>query len=246
MTLPSSSSEPATTPPSGPDYCPRCGAAYEPYQEYCLDCGERLPVNRGVVGVLASGWQRRFAWYPGDWIWAALLFGLLAALAAALAIVFGGNAKSTGVIAATQNTVTLGPGTTTAPTASVSTATGTLPKPPEPTTSKTNLKPPGKPTVPATSGGVLTWPSGTSGYTVVLESIPTGRPRAVAEQRAKQARSGGLPKVGVLTSANFSSLHPGYYVVFSGIYSSAATASAALGFAHSHGFPDAYQARVTR
>ena len=51
------------------DYCPRCGVAYEPLQEYCLECGERLPTNRGVVGVLASSWQRRFAWYPGDWIW---------------------------------------------------------------------------------------------------------------------------------------------------------------------------------
>lgn len=246
MTLPSSA-EQSSPPRAGPDYCPRCGAAYEPHQEYCLDCGERLPVNRGVVGVLASGWQRRLAWYPGDWIWAALLFGLLAALAAALAIVFGGNSKSTGVIAATQNTVTLGPGTTTAPTASASTATGTLPTPPEPSTSKSNS--PGKPTrpsVPATLGGVLAWPAGTSGYTVVLESIPTRTSRSVAEQRAKTARADGLPKVGVLASANFSSLHPGYYVVFSGIYNSAAAASSALVFAHAHGFPDAYQVRVTR
>src|ERR1700693_373921 len=54
--------------PADPDYCPRCGVAYEPLQEYCLECGERLPTNRGVVGVLASSWQRHFAWYPGDWI----------------------------------------------------------------------------------------------------------------------------------------------------------------------------------
>jgi hypothetical protein len=36
------------------DYCPRCGVAYAPLQEYCLECGERLPTNRGVVGVLVS------------------------------------------------------------------------------------------------------------------------------------------------------------------------------------------------
>jgi hypothetical protein len=242
MTLPTSD-ERTAAPDEGPDYCPRCGAAYEPYQEYCLDCGERLPVNRGVVGVLASGWQRRFRWYPGDWIWAALLFGLLAALAAALAIVFGGNSKSTGVIPATQNTVTLGPGTTSTP--SLTTATGTLPKPPEPptTSAHTTPKPPKPPTRP---GAILAWPAGTSGYTVVLESIPTRTPRSFAEQRAKTAKSDGVPRVGVLNSANFSSLHPGYYVVFSGIYNSAASASAALAYAHSHGFPDAYQARVTR
>src|SRR6185437_3561158 len=62
---------------SGPEphnYCPKCGVAYEPLQEYCLECGTRLPTNTGVVGVLASKWQRHFAWYPGDWIWPVLLF----------------------------------------------------------------------------------------------------------------------------------------------------------------------------
>ena len=40
-------------PPEHPrDFCPRCGVAYEPLQEYCLECGARLPTNRGVVGVL--------------------------------------------------------------------------------------------------------------------------------------------------------------------------------------------------
>jgi hypothetical protein len=239
--------EPATPPATGADYCPRCGAAYEPYQEYCLECGERLPVNRGVVGVLAAGWQRRLTWYPGDWIWPALLFGLLAALAAALAIVYGGRSTSTAAIPATQNTVTLGPGTSSAPVPTVATATAKLPAPPEPRTVGTGTLPtPPGPPAPPTSGGVLTWPAGTSGYTVVLESIPTGSPRAVAERRARGARTNGLPKVGVLVSANFSSLHPGYYVVFSGVYRTAGAATAALGFAHAHGFPDAYQVRVTR
>ena len=32
----------------------------------------RLPaacLRRGFVGRLSSAWQRRFGWYPGDWIW---------------------------------------------------------------------------------------------------------------------------------------------------------------------------------
>ena len=41
------------------------------------------------------------------------------------------------------------------------------------------------------------------------------------------------------------SLHPGYYIVFSGIYGSAATATSALARARAQGFPDAYTARVT-
>ena len=34
--------------PHQPQFCPRCGAAYEPLQEYCLECGARLPANRGA------------------------------------------------------------------------------------------------------------------------------------------------------------------------------------------------------
>ncbi len=50
----------------------------------------------------------------------------------------------------------------------------------------------------------------------------------------------------MIVSSAFSSLHPGYFVVFTGIYASQAQASAALAAAHAHGFPDAYQTRVTR
>ena len=74
------------TPEQPRDYCPRCGVAYEPLQEYCLECGARLPTNRGVVGVLATAWQRRLAWYPGDWIWPVLLFAALTAIATTAAV----------------------------------------------------------------------------------------------------------------------------------------------------------------
>ena len=77
-----------------PDYCPKCGVAYEPLQEYCLECGERLPTNQGVVGVLASKWQRRLAWYPGDWVWPVLLFLVLTAVATALAVAAGAARKA--------------------------------------------------------------------------------------------------------------------------------------------------------
>jgi hypothetical protein len=89
------------------------------------------------------------------------------------------------------------------------------------------------------------WPPGKSGYTIVLESIPVSAGRAFAAARARTARRAGLPRVGVLDSSAYPSLHPGYYVVFSGIYASSAQASAALPAAHAAGFPDAYQARVS-
>jgi hypothetical protein len=48
----------------------------------------------------------------------------------------------------------------------------------------------------------------------------------------------------VLLSSRYSSLHPGYTVVFSGVYRSSAAATAALPAVHANGFPSAYQARV--
>src|SRR5262245_50110985 len=100
--------------PRHPDYCPGCGTAYEPLQEYCLECGARLPVNRGVVGVLAAGWHRRFSRYPGDWIWPTLAVALVAAAAGAVAIVVGtGKRSASSLIVATHNRVTVGPGAAT-------------------------------------------------------------------------------------------------------------------------------------
>jgi hypothetical protein len=74
--------------------------------------------------------------------------------------------------------------------------------------------------------------------------VPLTSGRAIAP-RTRAAKAAGFPKGGVLVSADYTSLHPGYYVVFSGVFSSPAAASAALSAAHTHGFPDAYVARVT-
>src|SRR5207302_183813 len=135
-----------------PGYCPRCGAAYEPLQEYCLECGERLPANRGTVGVLAAAWQRRFPWYAGDWIWPALPCLAVAAGATAVSAATTSNAGTT--IVATQPNVTIGPGTHrhTAASAPATTAaavpkptvtTGTLPKAPgAPSTGAVTTPPP--------------------------------------------------------------------------------------------------------
>ena len=99
--------------PKEPQYCARCGVAYEPLQEYCLECGERLPVNRGPVGVLAAAWQRRVPWYPGDWVWPALLFLVVAIVATAISAATTSGSSTT--IVATEPSVTLGAGTPSAP-----------------------------------------------------------------------------------------------------------------------------------
>src|SRR5919202_6116136 len=66
--------------------CPRCGAARAPDQEYCVECGLRLPDVRGTVPSLRRRWVRRLGWYPGDWIWVSLVLLVVAAAGAGASI----------------------------------------------------------------------------------------------------------------------------------------------------------------
>ena len=236
------------------DYCPKCGVAYEPLQEYCLECGERLPVNRGVVGVLASAWQRRLAWYPGDWIWPVLFFLVLTVIATTAALAANAaREKSEPTLAATSTPVTVGPGATQG-TVPPTSSPANLPTAPPPTI--TNGPLPTAPGAPVTGptkvppapnpNALAVWPAGQSGYTDVLLSLPAAAGRSAALARARQAKRKGVKAVGVLASSDYSSLHPGYFVVFSGIFDTQAEATAALADAHAKGFSGAYQARVTR
>jgi hypothetical protein len=156
-------------------------------------------------------------------------------------------------IVATEPRVTVGPGSPQPTVVPTATPTSTLPTAPAPTITRGTL--PRAPGSPSTRGvttaapnpnALAFWPEGKSGYTTVLESLPLAGGRANAVARARAAKRAGLPAVGVLVSSQYSSLHPGYYVVFSGIYGSQSDAGVAVGTAHAHGFPDAYQTRVTR
>ncbi len=79
---------------------------------------------------------------------------------------------------------------------------------------------------------------------MVLRSIPTSAGRALAAGEARSASRAGVPRVGLLESSSYSSLHPGYYVVFSGIYDSLEEATNALSRVRSRGYPLAYPREV--
>jgi hypothetical protein len=227
-------------PPDGP-VCPRCGAPREPGQEYCLDCGHRLSPEPGLAGRLSGAWQARFGWYPGAWFWRVLLGLVIAIAGATAAIVLTDAGAENNPIVATQggqaHTPTTAPETATVTLPSVTTETG----PP----STPSVPPPANTTAPA-PGSLTAWPAGQSGFTVVLESIPTSAGRSLALARAKAASTAGLPQVGILDSGRYSSLHPGYYVVFSGIYSSKGQADSAQATAAEKGFRLAYSREITR
>ncbi len=89
----------------------------------------------------------------------------------------------------------------------------------------------------------ITWPAGKRGWTIVLISLPKANGRAAAAARAKEARDRGLRRVGILDSSRYASLHPGYYVVFMGVYDSDADAASSLRAARAV-FGNAYQRAI--
>jgi cell division septation protein DedD len=212
-----------------PDACPRCGAGVARGQEYCVECGTRLPSQHGVVPALGDAWRSRFRWYPGDWLWFALVLLVVAGASAAVAIAATGD-QSSGV-----NVV-------------VATSDRPVPAKPSPrqaTSTPTPAERRQTTTAPARKPGTLVqWPFGRTAYTVVLSSFPSAAGERTASQLARKASRAGLLDVGFLDSSKITSLHPGYFVVFSGVYESADDAQSALQQAVKKGFKKAYTRQI--
>jgi hypothetical protein len=225
--------------------CPHCGSPFEPGQEYCLQCGGRLAAPDTLVGRLGAAWRERFGWYPGDWMWPVLLALVIALAGSVVAVAVASGNRGGKPLVATH------PGVPREPVTPPATATVALPTVPSgtPTTSgpppTPSSPPPAHSTRPA-AGGLTVWPANGAGYTVVIESIPTSAGRALAVARARSALQAGLSSVGVLDSGRYSSLHPGYWVVFSGIYATPGEAASAQQDAAAKGFTAAYSRQITR
>jgi hypothetical protein len=235
--------------------CPRCTAPYEPLQEYCLECGQRL------VPLPSESYARTVVWSRESpiWLWIALLALLLVALAAGAIVALAATDDDEPAAAASSNadTIPVGPpptGTITVDPPSTIDSTITIPTDTFPTTStffptttfQTTTFPTGTTSTTTTGGGgtIMSWPSGRDGFTVVLKSTPVGEGRGPAESAGQQAINRGLPEVGILTSSDYSTLNPGFYVTFTGVYDSQNEAENALPRARSSGFPTAYVREV--
>jgi hypothetical protein len=217
-------SSPVETPPREQQptgrQCPRCGAPMTDEQEWCLNCGAAV----GTRIVAAPGWRAPI-----------VLAGALAvigAIAIAIAIIQladdtdrvaqtpPATAQATPTPSAATPTPTPDTGVDATPTPSLPEASGQ--STPEPTTTPESTN------TPEPSGGsanIGSWPSGKSGWTVVLASDPS---ESEANDAAEQFSSDGIADVGVLRSDDFSSLKPGFWVVYSGEYDSQSAASDAL------------------
>jgi hypothetical protein len=192
-----------------------------------------VPTRR--LSSFGDAWERRLGRYPGDWVFASLLLLLVAAGSATAGIVAGRDTEATGgprTIVATSPVVPAPPAP---PEPTLGTTTAAAPRPAAPRPTKTQKA---KPKIAA-------WPAA-SGYTVVIASIPgRGTGLADATAKAKEALARGIRGAGVLDSGKFASLHPGYYVVFAGVYPTLERAQTA---AHSVAskYPNAYARQVTR
>jgi hypothetical protein len=184
--------------------CPHCGAHVEPGQEYCLECGLRLP-GAGLAAGMGSAWRARAGGRMPSWLWP-----ILAALAVAAAMTGVAILISRGGDGDRAFFEATGPSSISTPTTEQATT--------QPATTAPTATQPTQPTTQAPRPEIVEWPPSQNGYTVVIASLPTSGGRELAIRKAREALRSDLPEVGVLDSGEFSSLHPGYYVVFSGIY----------------------------
>jgi hypothetical protein len=89
------------------------------------------------------------------------------------------------------------------------------------------------------------WPSGKSGYTVQLQTLPqTGTTLSAVESAKSAVSAKGAKAVGALKSDEFSSLSAGSYVIYAGMYSKKPEAEKALA-GLKKGFPGAKVVKVS-
>src|SRR4051812_15135833 len=215
--------------PAGPPErrCPRCGSTLAADQEWCLACGAAA----GTEVVEARGW--RVPIYLGGGLVALAVLGVVLAIAALSSDKQAQNPTPTPQAsavppAATATTSALPtltpiPSTTAVPSETATAAPTESASPTEsPTASPTTD---GSTTTPAApSPNYPGWTGADGDYTIIIMSATT---LEKAESGAKKAQDAGAT-VGILNSDDYSNLNGGYYVVFTGDYSSESEATDAL------------------
>jgi septal ring-binding cell division protein DamX len=210
----------------------------------CIVCGSRIAPATATAGAGGRGWR-------------------LPVVLAALALLLVGTAIAFGIASLTSDdevkkddvadlsddpkpTPTTPPPTTqppptTAPAPTIPPATRE-PQPTQPQDPPDDTPPttPTTPDTPSGGGSVAEWPAGRTAYTVVLVSATS---RNAADAKAEQAIKRGI-QAGVLRSDDFSTLRPGYWVVFAGQYDSSEEATRAADRYAEQGFGGGYPRQV--
>jgi hypothetical protein len=206
--------------------CPTCGAPLAGDQRYCLECGarradarlpfieileQRLRREGSLTGSNAGGSlpDAPPSGSLGGAGWRRPQPALMAAVGAALFVLtlglgvligsLGDEGQSSGPVAAARPQVIR----VSAPAAT--------------------------PAVARAQEFTADWPSGKTGYTVQLETLPKDGTEVAAVEAAKSAaESKGAPAVGALDSDEFGTLDSGTYVIYSGVFGGRTRAKKAL------------------
>lgn len=194
--------------------CPSCGAPAERGQLVCLECGNRIALDYRRP----SGWK--------------LPLAIVVAVIVTVGVAFGLGLHEITSDAKTEvaNTPRGNPAPPQKPNAGAQPrkkTTADQPSAPAKTTAKSRP--------PVRTPGAASWPAGRDGFTVVLLSSSD---QAGARSFARTAKQGGTP-VGVLRSNDYPSLEKGFWIVFSGVYSTRTQAERASRRL-SRGFPGAF------
>jgi len=191
------------------DPCASCAAPLAHDQRYCLNCGRRRTGERVAYGELLAGREAgevlvvdEVAEEPPRRRPGATLLGALSALA---------------------SVVVLGLGV----------VIGLLLRDEEPPPRPVVQAPPQKaPVVNVTTGGgggsageavtgeefVSDWPEGETGFTVQLETLPNTSDQAAVDAAKADAETKGAAEVGALDSDEYTSLEPGNFMIYSGVF----------------------------
>ena len=240
ISAPPPSGQPVSTAPAAAVACPQCGTPAQAGQEMCINCGSRIA--REPAEGSSRGWR-------------------VPALLAAIGILLVGTAIAFGVLALTNDDdlkkddvadLSDDPPPATPPPATPPPATPPPTQPTIPPATRETQPDPATPvpddtpqTTPepdpsAGTSGPAEWPEGETAYTVVLVSATS---RNAADAKAEQAIKRGI-QAGVLRSDDFSTLRPGFWVVFAGQYDSSEEATRAADRYAEQGFGGGYPRQV--
>ena len=210
--------------------CPDCGASTNPGQEYCLECGHRLPADPRAAGLQRRPLASRAPWV----VLLATAAVALIAVSAVSAVRLADQDEGASTLIATSPQPEVLPASESVPAGESVPTTAPEAAPPPPATRS-----------PRAARRLVPWPKDGSGWTIVLASVPIAPGnREVAIRQARDAVDQGLRQVGVVTSSRFSSLHPGYLVVFSGVYANRSAAEQALSRARAAGYNAGYTREI--
>jgi cell division septation protein DedD len=194
--------------------CPHCGAGLGAEQDWCLECGAAVKIRIRA----APDWR----------VPVAIVAGVVTVVAAGLVLALVALSNSANPSISSTPAVGSSRPAATTPAAAATTRTTA-------TTTRTTAASTTATTAPPTTT-IASWPPGVTGFTVVLGVIPA---KSGATASATKLAAAGIP-VGVLDSSDYSSMHPGDWIVFSGTYTTRAQADTAASQLKAKGQAGAY------